>query len=223
MRLVEIGVEYLRLYRARQFSHSLYAVRLTMPDPLTLATVGSSLLTEGIKFLYKQAGEALKHWREGRNEASKRTVDQVERVSSSSIQPPPIFEGQLAPLEINIEMVQRLEGPMRQLRHDLADYVDGTETVDAANLRLVETIDALRRVMEIVYGQRITLKGEQRSPSGPIVASQIEVDEVAGYAAAVRAEHITSGRVNAHAKARRVEPGGEFSGVDAKTIGNKPS
>ena len=35
-----------------------------MVDPLTLSTIGAVALTEGIKFLYEQAGEVLKRWRE---------------------------------------------------------------------------------------------------------------------------------------------------------------
>ena len=36
----------------------------SMADPFTLGAVGAVVLTEGIKFLYGQAGEALKRWRE---------------------------------------------------------------------------------------------------------------------------------------------------------------
>jgi hypothetical protein len=37
-----------------------------MPEPVTLtaASIGAVALTEGIKFLYGQAGELLKRWRE---------------------------------------------------------------------------------------------------------------------------------------------------------------
>jgi len=37
------------------------------PDTLSAAVIGSAALTEGIKFLYRQAGEILKRWRERRD------------------------------------------------------------------------------------------------------------------------------------------------------------
>jgi hypothetical protein len=39
-----------------------------MPEPvtITLAVVGTAALKEGVKFLYGQAGELLKRWREKR-------------------------------------------------------------------------------------------------------------------------------------------------------------
>src|SRR5437879_6867359 len=48
------------------------AGEMTMAEPLTLALVGSVILSEGVKFLYAQAGDALKRWRP-RKEA--RTTD----------------------------------------------------------------------------------------------------------------------------------------------------
>ena len=43
----------------------------SVADPFTLAAVGAVAITEGIKFLYGQAGEVLKRWRE-RKAAGKR-------------------------------------------------------------------------------------------------------------------------------------------------------
>ena len=40
-----------------------------MSEPLTLTGVGVVVLTEGIKFLYAQAGESLKRWRERNRDA----------------------------------------------------------------------------------------------------------------------------------------------------------
>lgn len=37
-----------------------------MSDPLTLTVVGTIVITEGIKFLYSQATEVLKIWRDNK-------------------------------------------------------------------------------------------------------------------------------------------------------------
>jgi hypothetical protein len=54
-----------------------------------------------------------------------------------------------------------------------------------------------------------------------VVEGHIDVEQVAGYAAAVRARRITSGRVEAEAEAKRVESEGEFIGVDVDEIGRE--
>ena len=53
-----------------------------MPDPVTLAAVGGFALTEGIKFLYGQAGEALKHWQERKKAKAAAAAEAVEELRS---------------------------------------------------------------------------------------------------------------------------------------------
>jgi hypothetical protein len=89
--------------------------------------------------------------------------------------------------------------------------------VDNSDAELLAKTDALRRLLEAILQERITLKGESRPPSGPVVRGSIDVEQVAGCAAAVRARRITGGRVEA--EANRVESEGEFIGVDVDEIG----
>lgn len=49
-----------------------------MPEPLTLAAVGGAVLAEGIRFLYGQATEAVKRWRERRDTVSKIDASQCQ-------------------------------------------------------------------------------------------------------------------------------------------------
>ena len=53
-------------------------------------------------------------------------------------------------------------------------------------------------------------------PTGQGIDSAVEVDQVGGDVAAVRAEVIDKGVVKARAKARRVDPGAKLTGVDVK-------
>jgi hypothetical protein len=188
-----------------------------MVEPVTLAVVGTVALTEGIKFLYTQAGEVLKQWRERRDAAQTGTAE-PDNSGSMDIELSDAFEGQLSEPKIHFDVLQRLEEDLREARKSLSDYADGIEKVDNSDEDLLAKIDALRRLLEAVLQERITFKGEQRPPSGPVVEGHIDVDEVAGHAAAVRARRITGGHIVGGGTAKRVEPGGRFIGIEADEI-----
>jgi hypothetical protein len=98
----------------------------------------------------------------------------------------------------------------------LGNYANGLQDVDPADTETLEAADALRRLLEVIYGQRITFKGEERPPSGPLVIGRAEVEKVIGDVAGVRAR-VVRGRVEGEIKAREVT--GRASGVEADTIG----
>ncbi|MGD0243951.1 MAG: hypothetical protein ABSB59_27040 [Streptosporangiaceae bacterium] len=183
-----------------------------MADPFSAAALGGLVLTQGIKFLYQQAGEVLKRWRQRRDHAAE--------VAEARLNPPEdLLEGTAEPAEPHDDVVDRLAEDLRQTRQLLADYADGIETPQPGDHLLAEQVDALRQLLETVYEQRITFKGEQRPPSGPLVAGQVDVDRVIGDAAAVRARVISGGEVKGDAKAKVVEAGGKLTGVEADQIG----
>ena len=188
-----------------------------MPEPITLTVVGTIALTEGIKFLYSQAGEVLKCWRERRDAAP--ATAQAEGTSPVDVKLPDVFDGQLVDPKIHFDAVAQVEPQLRQARSDVADYAQYIEPVDPRNEAVLAQVDALRRLLEAVYQQRITFKGEHRPSSGPDVTGRIDAKQVAGYAAAVRADIIAGGTVTAEAKVDRVEQGGQLIGVDVKRIG----
>ena len=49
-----------------------------MSDPFTLSSLGAVAITEGIKFLYAQAGQVLKRWREKREQQEADGKDEYE-------------------------------------------------------------------------------------------------------------------------------------------------
>ena len=187
-----------------------------MADPLTLAAVGAVALTEGIKFLYEQAGEALKRWRERKAAAKNVTAEPVDVQLPSAA-----FTGHLEQPQLHLEAVGRLEPELRELRAALADYAQGIDEVDSGNEQLLQTADALRQAMEAVYGQRITFRGEEESrpPSGPLVVGEANVDDVLGYVAGLRARKIIGGSVTGQVTAKRVDHGGQAIGLDVGMIG----
>ncbi|MFI9007540.1 hypothetical protein ACIGNX_09955 [Actinosynnema sp. NPDC053489] len=181
-----------------------------MADPLTLSVLGAAALTEGVKFLYGQATELLKRRRERRDEA-------IE-VSPGAV---PELEGGLRlPLRADDAVLERVEPDLRELRRRLQDYADGVEAVASGDRELLESADAVRRLLEAVYGQRITFRGERRETSGPVVEGEIDVESVAGYAAAVRARAVTGGAtVRAAVRVTEVGENAEVIGVDVDRIG----
>jgi len=186
----------------------------SMADPFTLTGVGVVALTEGIKFLYGQAGEALKRWRERKAAGKNADVEPVEVELPSDA-----FAGQLEQPQLHLDAVERLEQELRDLRAAVADYAQGIDEVDPGSEELLQTADALRLAMEAVYGQRITFAGEPRPPSGPFVAGEANVDEVLGYVAGLRARRIIGGSVTGRVTAKRVGPGGQAIGLEVDTIG----
>lgn len=183
-----------------------------MADPITLSVLGGVALTEGVKFLYGQATELLKRRRERRDgEAGAVEVEPAEV---------PELDGELRlPLRADAAVLDRVEPDLKELRRKLQDYADGVEAIGSEDRDLLESADAVRRLLEAVYGQRITFRGERRAASGPVVEGGIDVDVVAGYAAAVRARVITGGTVRAAVRANEVGEGGEVVGVDVDRIG----
>ena len=184
-----------------------------MADPLTLSALTSSALTEGIKFLYVQAAELLKHRRE------RSTADSADEARLPAVLP---LEGSLEPLHPDLAVLQELEPDLLFLRRLISDYADEIEPADPNDDVLLEQVDALRRILEAVYGQRITFRGEHRPASGPMVEGAIEVGAVAGYAAAVRIKAVSgSASVRGEARAEEVRPAGEIIGVDIGQIGDR--
>jgi hypothetical protein len=187
-----------------------------MADPVTLAAVSAVALTEGIKFLYGQAGEALKRWQEQKK---------AKIAAAATPQPVPVtlpataFEGQLKNPQLHLEAVERLEPDLRDLRAAVLSYVEGIDDVNPRDEQLLLKIHALRQAMEAVYGQRIAFIGEPGSPSGAEVIGEAKVGEVLGYVAGLRAKRIVAGSVSSRLEADKVGPEGQAVGLDVDTIG----
>jgi hypothetical protein len=182
-------------------------------DPLSLAAVGTLALTEGVKFLYTQAGELLKRWRD-RNDG---TTPEPEAAVEIEL-PREAFTGQLRPFRPDSQTLSALVDPMRELRAALAEYAQGVDLLDPADKRVLSQIDALRQAVEAVCGQRLTFVGEAAEPSGVPVQGSVRAEEVLGYVAGVRAQRITGG-ASGSVDVGRVGTGGTVVGLDAGEIG----
>jgi len=190
-----------------------------MPDH-TLAVVGSIALTEGIKFLYGQTSEILKRWRERKDKAQQGSTAKLVPLEPVQLTLPAVFQGQLENPTIHFDAVQQTEEALRDLRKGLVDYVEGVDVVDPSDGNLLAQVDALRKLLETVYDQRLTFKGEERPPSGPLVVGHIDVEQVLGEVTAVSAKDVKAGVIRGSVKTDRVESGGKVVGVKVEgTIG----
>ena len=190
-------------------------------EPFTLAAVGAIALTEGIKFLYGQAGELLKGWRARKGAAEAGATAAVEDEPIRVELPPAAFQGSLQPVVVRYDALSRLEKDIKDLSKELAPYAGGFEDVDPADRGLLDRVDAMRLSLEAVLGQRLTFVGESRPTSGsPVVVGEAVIKEIEGRVAGVRARMLAGGNVSGTVRADIVRPGGEAYGVDADVIGS---
>ena len=132
-------------------------------DPITLSGLGAVALTEGIRFLYGQAVEVLKQRRE-------RKAGDAPVV----IRSPEVLAGELEPVTLDVEAVDRLEDDVKALAGRLGNYANGLDEVDPEDPDILRATDALRQALEVIYGQRITFRGEEHPSSGTAVRGRVE-------------------------------------------------
>ncbi|KNE83971.1 MULTISPECIES: hypothetical protein [Streptomyces] len=176
-----------------------------MADPITLAALSALALSEGVKFLYGQAGEVLRQRR--------------ERKAAAVELPTELFESSGGTLQPDLARADELEPELRQLRQSLSEYGQGVDEIDPQDGPTVELVHALRRTLETIYRRPIVFVGESKQDDGIDLTSDASVKEVRGYVAAVRARTIRSGSIKASLRADSVEQGGQAIGLDVGDIG----
>jgi hypothetical protein len=191
------------------------------PETTTLIAVVSpyalTFFTEIVKFLTGQATEVLRERRERSKAAEDRSSHALTVVTPTPPRPD-IFDGNINPLTPDFEALEPVVDLVNDLRKDIGDYVQGIRDIDPEDPELLAKCEALRQLLELVYSQRITFKGEQREASQPLVRGSIDVNEVVGYAAAVRVRLVTGGTVIGHATVERVSEGGRLVATEVDTI-----
>jgi hypothetical protein len=191
-----------------------------MPEPvtITLAAVGMAAITEGIKFLYGQASELLK-WRHEKHRAAEGT--QVGPNEQPKLMPrPDVFEPDPMLASFDEGALERLAGPMDELCDKLSGIVTGRTEVVISDAALVTRVDALRKALEIIVGQRLTFHGEARAEAqGPVIRGEVHVKNVLGYAVGVAAG-VIKGKVTVDGRvvAEEVAPGASAIGAKIDSL-----
>jgi hypothetical protein len=127
-----------------------------MADPVTLAFLGGAAATEGVKFLYAQAGELLKAWRT-RREERRRDALEVPIVETGALDADP--NGTQDGAEVDAEILDRHGEAMVELWARLAPYAQGLRDVDVRDDALAAAAGELRALLEAAYGRRFTFRG----------------------------------------------------------------
>ncbi|MCP2299205.1 hypothetical protein APR11_005655 [Nocardia amikacinitolerans] len=184
-----------------------------MTEPLTLAGVGALALAQGITFLYGQVDEILRRRRERRSAENDAETTMLPGGGGD------VLDGELRSAPVDFDLVEGRIGEFERLYEQLSRYAQQLADVDPADPELLERVEALRRLLELVYGQRITFRGERRDTSGTTIEVVVEAERVDGYLAGVRARAIDGADIDVRTKAGDVGAGGRVVGVDADRIG----
>ncbi|HTC69578.1 MAG TPA: hypothetical protein VK662_08425 [Acidothermaceae bacterium] len=132
----------------------------------------AAVLTQGVSFLYDQAGQLLKRRRARRD----RVNEGVGREGDASGEPemklprltPPegIFvAGNAGALDASSAALDQLAEDLLHARRNVECYVMGESALDVGSDSLVVAIETLRRVLEEIYGANLTFSQERRKPA----------------------------------------------------------
>jgi hypothetical protein len=169
-----------------------------MVEPFSLGALGAIALTDGIKFLYAQAGEILKRRRER---------------TAAPVPAPGLLEGELAPLQLDPAAVDDRAGELRRLRRRLTEIVEDIEPAEETDTEVVEATLALRRTIEEIVGQRITFRGEQREPTGTTITGTVRARTLDGRAAGVDFAGTPAGEIRGEVIADSAGENADIAGV----------
>lgn len=177
-----------------------------MTDPLTLGALGGVVLGEGIRFLYDQARELLARWR------AKRDREVVDADAAGA----EVLDAPLPAVEVPAARVSEHAELLTSLRRELIEYAEEGRAPEPGDHDLLRRVEALRRALEVVRGQRITFSGEARERTGTRVDVAVEAVLVEGYVAGLRARGGLGGvaEVRSDVRIGRVAADGEAVGVD---------
>lgn len=174
-----------------------------MADPLTLTVLGAVAATEGIKFLYGQASELLKAWRERRASVEELVVPVIATE---------VLDGEPLGSTVDTEVVARERREFVHLVGSLSPYAQGLADVELDDAKLAEDAGRLRALLEAAYGQRFTFRGEERERTGTRVSVTQVLGEVAGTVVGVEADVAGDAEVTVDQKADKVSEEGSVTG-----------
>lgn len=150
-----------------------------MVDPLSLTVLGGVAAAEGIKFLYGQAAELIKAWNSRRAQDKDEAID-VPIIPADMLDRPP------AAAKVDTGVLEAQQGTLVRLSGSLSGYALGLVPVTVQNDDLAADAGQLRAILEAIYGQRFTFRGEQRAPTGTRVTIEQSIVELQGLAVGLR-------------------------------------
>ena len=132
----------------------------------------------------------------------------------------PVLTGPLRPGPVNEDIVRDRSAEFSGLADALGRYLDNPESIDPSDPELVSRAEALRGLLELVYGQHITFRGETRQPTGARIDATAVVKRVDGALVNVRVKHVGDGAAIASTMhVDEVGAGGQVTGVEVDGLG----
>jgi hypothetical protein len=185
-----------------------------MPDPVTLAVLGGVAATEGIRFLYGQAAELLKAWRErqARIDAGESPPPELEVPLRDNA----VLDGSPSHQVADPAVLDRENAALVRLIGGLAPYAQDLADVDPNDQDLAELAGRVRAVLEAAYGERLTFRGERRDSTGTRVTVNQALGTVAGSVLGAESDVSAGAEVDIDQKAESVEPGGSVEGFKGR-------
>jgi len=187
-----------------------------MGEPFSLALLGGAVLTEGVRFLFDQASALVRAARQRRSDP-KESIGTAD-VVALAIPANEVLDGPVAPT-VDGPLLDRENRRLIALAGALAPYASGDAEIDPEDGDLLVTISDVRALLEALYGQRLTLRGEPREPSGTQVDVHQVLGSVRGSAVGVEADSVRDATVRVQQSATSVEAGGSVTGVKLGSIG----
>ena len=174
-------------------------------DPLSV--FAGAGITQGVRFLYEQAGEFLSAWRARRRDKDAGPPPRVLAIPAgvTVTGPRPVAD---PPGEDAIRVLEQLR--------DLVEPIQSGE-IDVWSPAALAAIEQLRDVVEAALQAPVRFDGE---PPRPVMVSDIRVatERVAGRVTGLRADlaKLPSGSQfsDVHVKAGQVDAGGDVAGVE---------
>jgi hypothetical protein len=146
-------------------------------DPLTLTALSATALTQGIGFLYGQLSDLLRRRRERRQGGE--TPAEIPAIENA----PEVLNGDLVAGAVDDKALDDHADQLAGLRGLLLPYAEGDKDARPDNRQLLEQVEAARLLLEQIYQQHITFKGELRPATGTALMPQS--GDVGQYAAQV--------------------------------------
>lgn len=186
-------------------------------EPISLSLLGGAVLTEGVRFLYDQASELIRAARERRRAAKEGA--QPPATVQVPVRPNGVLDGPVAST-VEGAVLDREGKALVRLAGALAPYASGDADVEPDDPELLDAAQNLRGLLEAAYGQRLTLRGERREPSGTRVDVNQVLGEVFGAAVALHADSVTGDvAIRVDQSAKTVAEGASVTGAQIGRLG----
>jgi hypothetical protein len=173
-----------------------------LDDPLSLAALGGSALTQAFGFVFGQLEAVLERKR----------ADKDPRIIEDepiTLEQPLILAGRLAPLTIDQASLHEHAAELLLLRNLLANYCERNE-LNAADKALIQMLSRAREILEDVYGQSISFQGEDHPRTGTRIQQRIK--DAHGKTVGLEVREFSQGEARVSQVIDTVHKGGEIIG-----------